>query len=283
MWIPAFKCNNSVEIYLCMWSDVVIWLAAGSLHGWVEPRLPGSGSGGTGHGRGETLGWRVEGWCGGSALHQGCVINLFICQDDVKIKENGLTVAKREICLLFFLRKNIWNNLLHCFCVVLLKNLNWKWSFQRKKSGFYFLSKISNISTPRLSSQPPTPLFLWPLQQLLTGKKFWETDDSGKDGPKGIFLDQWRDSAWGASGGTRLALDLSEGCLETHQKGFKKNPLVCIVLQLMAKVKGTWIHAEFMIQVLSCITWLRVLVHWQGAGVQNETEPAASLFLHVGD
>uniref|UniRef100_A0A3Q3S4J7 Pumilio homolog 1 n=1 Tax=Mastacembelus armatus TaxID=205130 RepID=A0A3Q3S4J7_9TELE len=35
--------------------------------------------------------------------------------------------------------------------------------------------------------------------QLLTGKKFWETDDSGKDGPKGIFLDQWRDSAWGAS------------------------------------------------------------------------------------
>uniref|UniRef100_A0A665W9C4 Pumilio homolog 1 n=1 Tax=Echeneis naucrates TaxID=173247 RepID=A0A665W9C4_ECHNA len=35
--------------------------------------------------------------------------------------------------------------------------------------------------------------------ELLTGKKFWETDDSGKDGPKGIFLDQWRDSAWGAS------------------------------------------------------------------------------------
>lgn len=46
------------------------------------------------------------------------------------------------------------------------------------------------------------PLPLWPLQQLLTGKKFWETDDSGKDGPKGIFLDQWRDSAWGASGTT---------------------------------------------------------------------------------
>lgn len=48
------------------------------------------------------------------------------------------------------------------------------------------------------------PLFLLcrpvSLQQLLTGKKFWETDDSGKDGPKGIFLDQWRDSAWGASG-----------------------------------------------------------------------------------
>ncbi|KAG7254935.1 hypothetical protein CRUP_024681, partial [Coryphaenoides rupestris] len=35
--------------------------------------------------------------------------------------------------------------------------------------------------------------------QLLTGKKFWEADDSGKDGPKGIFLDQWRDSPWGAS------------------------------------------------------------------------------------
>uniref|UniRef100_A0A4W4GNL5 Pumilio homolog 1 n=1 Tax=Electrophorus electricus TaxID=8005 RepID=A0A4W4GNL5_ELEEL len=36
-------------------------------------------------------------------------------------------------------------------------------------------------------------------EQLLTGKKFWESDDSGKDGPKGIFLDQWRDSAWGTS------------------------------------------------------------------------------------
>ena len=36
------------------------------------------------------------------------------------------------------------------------------------------------------------------LQQLLPGKKFWETDESSKDGPKGIFLgDQWRDSAWG--------------------------------------------------------------------------------------
>ncbi|XP_039596561.1 pumilio homolog 1 isoform X4 [Polypterus senegalus] len=35
--------------------------------------------------------------------------------------------------------------------------------------------------------------------ELLPGKKFWETDDSSKDGPKGIFLDQWRDSAWGAS------------------------------------------------------------------------------------
>ncbi|XP_014843130.1 PREDICTED: pumilio homolog 1-like isoform X2 [Poecilia mexicana] len=35
--------------------------------------------------------------------------------------------------------------------------------------------------------------------ELLTGKKFWEADDSGKDGLKGIFLEQWRDSAWGAS------------------------------------------------------------------------------------
>lgn len=49
------------------------------------------------------------------------------------------------------------------------------------------------------------PLFvLCLMQQLLTGKKFWETDDSGKDGPKGIFLDQWRDSAWGASGNNRM-------------------------------------------------------------------------------
>ncbi|NXQ63117.1 PUM1 protein, partial [Anthoscopus minutus] len=37
-------------------------------------------------------------------------------------------------------------------------------------------------------------------EQLLPGKKFWESDDSSKDGPKGIFLgDQWRDSAWGTS------------------------------------------------------------------------------------
>ncbi|XP_077337085.1 pumilio homolog 1 isoform X7 [Lithobates pipiens] len=37
-------------------------------------------------------------------------------------------------------------------------------------------------------------------EQLLPGKKFWESDDSNKDGPKGIFLgDQWRESAWGAS------------------------------------------------------------------------------------
>ncbi|XP_053432821.1 pumilio homolog 1 isoform X9 [Nycticebus coucang] len=37
-------------------------------------------------------------------------------------------------------------------------------------------------------------------EQLLPGKKFWETDETSKDGPKGIFLgDQWRDSAWGTS------------------------------------------------------------------------------------
>ncbi|XP_055512491.1 pumilio homolog 1 isoform X6 [Leucoraja erinacea] len=36
--------------------------------------------------------------------------------------------------------------------------------------------------------------------ELLPGKKFWESDDTNKDGPKGIFLgDQWRDSAWGPS------------------------------------------------------------------------------------
>uniref|UniRef100_A0AAY4CIB5 Pumilio homolog 1 n=1 Tax=Denticeps clupeoides TaxID=299321 RepID=A0AAY4CIB5_9TELE len=34
--------------------------------------------------------------------------------------------------------------------------------------------------------------------ELLTGKKFWEAEE-GKEGPKGIFLDQWRDSAWGTS------------------------------------------------------------------------------------
>ncbi|KAJ8398020.1 hypothetical protein AAFF_G00430970 [Aldrovandia affinis] len=36
-------------------------------------------------------------------------------------------------------------------------------------------------------------------EQLVPGKKFWEADDSAKDGPKGIFLDQWQDSAWSAS------------------------------------------------------------------------------------
>uniref|UniRef100_A0A8C8GVH5 Pumilio homolog 1 n=1 Tax=Oncorhynchus tshawytscha TaxID=74940 RepID=A0A8C8GVH5_ONCTS len=36
-------------------------------------------------------------------------------------------------------------------------------------------------------------------EQLLTGKKFWESDEAGKDGPKGIFLDQWRGGAWGAT------------------------------------------------------------------------------------
>ncbi|KAJ8287361.1 hypothetical protein COCON_G00000200 [Conger conger] len=29
-------------------------------------------------------------------------------------------------------------------------------------------------------------------EQFLPGKKFWEADDLAKDGPKGIFLDQWR-------------------------------------------------------------------------------------------
>ncbi|XP_015504554.1 pumilio homolog 1 [Parus major] len=44
-------------------------------------------------------------------------------------------------------------------------------------------------------------------EQLLPGKKFWESDDSSKDGPKGIFLgDQWRDSAWGTSGSSIISL-----------------------------------------------------------------------------
>ncbi|MFT7813230.1 pumilio homolog 1 isoform X4 [Arapaima gigas] len=36
-------------------------------------------------------------------------------------------------------------------------------------------------------------------EQLLPGKKFWDLVESSKDGPKGIFLDQWRDSAWGTA------------------------------------------------------------------------------------
>ncbi|OBS82784.1 hypothetical protein A6R68_23227, partial [Neotoma lepida] len=37
--------------------------------------------------------------------------------------------------------------------------------------------------------------------QLLPTKKFWEPDDSTKDGQKGIFLadDEWRETAWGTS------------------------------------------------------------------------------------
>ncbi|NXE06356.1 PUM2 protein, partial [Lophotis ruficrista] len=36
------------------------------------------------------------------------------------------------------------------------------------------------------------------LGQLLPAKKFWEPDDSAKDGQKGIFLgDEWRETAWG--------------------------------------------------------------------------------------
>uniref|UniRef100_A0A8C9FJX3 Pumilio homolog 2 n=1 Tax=Pavo cristatus TaxID=9049 RepID=A0A8C9FJX3_PAVCR len=34
--------------------------------------------------------------------------------------------------------------------------------------------------------------------ELLPAKKFWEPDDSAKDGQKGIFLgDEWRETAWG--------------------------------------------------------------------------------------
>jgi len=35
----------------------------------------------------------------------------------------------------------------------------------------------------------------------LPTKKFWEPDDSTKDGQKGIFLgdDEWRETAWGTS------------------------------------------------------------------------------------
>ncbi|XP_010135236.1 PREDICTED: pumilio homolog 2 isoform X3 [Buceros rhinoceros silvestris] len=34
--------------------------------------------------------------------------------------------------------------------------------------------------------------------ELLPAKKFWESDDSAKDGQKGIFLgDEWRETAWG--------------------------------------------------------------------------------------
>ncbi|XP_072354985.1 pumilio homolog 2-like isoform X1 [Scyliorhinus torazame] len=36
--------------------------------------------------------------------------------------------------------------------------------------------------------------------ELLPAKKFWESDDSAKEGRKGIFMgDEWRDTAWGAS------------------------------------------------------------------------------------
>lgn len=41
----------------------------------------------------------------------------------------------------------------------------------------------------------------FPSIQLLPTKKFWEPDDSTKDGQKGIFLgdDEWRETAWGTS------------------------------------------------------------------------------------
>ncbi|CAH2245987.1 pumilio homolog 2 isoform X1 [Pelobates cultripes] len=36
--------------------------------------------------------------------------------------------------------------------------------------------------------------------ELLPAKKFWEPDDSAKDGQKGMFLaDEWRENTWGAS------------------------------------------------------------------------------------
>lgn len=78
------------------------------------------------------------------------------------------------------------------------------------------LPSASNICVTSLFLLPPVSLLhcLVSLQQLLTGKKFWETDDSGKDGPKGIFLDQWRDSAWGASGISHPVICLCHGCRE---------------------------------------------------------------------
>ena len=53
------------------------------------------------------------------------------------------------------------------------------------------------------------------LQQLLPGKKFWETDESSKDGPKGIFLgDQWRDSAWAQKLDRKAEMRFSESRVE---------------------------------------------------------------------
>ncbi|MGH0127750.1 UNVERIFIED_CONTAM: hypothetical protein FKN15_035449 [Acipenser sinensis] len=38
------------------------------------------------------------------------------------------------------------------------------------------------------------------IDQLLPAKKFWESDESAKEGQKGMFLgDEWRENAWGAS------------------------------------------------------------------------------------
>ncbi|MGH0123705.1 UNVERIFIED_CONTAM: hypothetical protein FKN15_019408 [Acipenser sinensis] len=38
------------------------------------------------------------------------------------------------------------------------------------------------------------------VDQLLPAKKFWESDESAKEGQKGMFLgDEWRENAWGAS------------------------------------------------------------------------------------
>lgn len=105
--------------------------------------------------------------------------------------------------------------------------------------------------------------FLCVVQQLLTGKKFWETDDSGKDGPKGIFLDQWRDSAWGASGRDRSHFT----CESMWQGGgwvYRDNPKLqdhsppgvqnCIFRSLSdlnadVKVKSPWWGGDFRLLV----------------------------------
>lgn len=64
---------------------------------------------------------------------------------------------------------------------------------------------LTAVLSPFVNSLKASIIFN--LQQLLPGKKFWETDESSKDGPKGIFLgDQWRDSAWGTSGNLALAV-----------------------------------------------------------------------------
>lgn len=69
------------------------------------------------------------------------------------------------------------------------------------------------------------------MQQLLTGKKFWETDDSGKDGPKGIFLDQWRDSAWGASGNKRIQKFFKMELMVTVSRDFGGSPQFCLTFE----------------------------------------------------
>lgn len=69
--------------------------------------------------------------------------------------------------------------------------------YNRSDSCIFGASKIKKTLSPK---------------QMLPGKKFWESDDSNKDGPKGIFLgDQWRESAWGASGKLNITLLLIYG------------------------------------------------------------------------